>query len=127
MTSILFRWIVYGVSAWVSVKYADGYWVVGPVFGAAVISYDSDSFRKLVVGRHLAFFIASTLIYALVYRISIGPWEFHSDFLNYFAGPFPSAVVTGSVLLPIAHRVIFRKTPAAAFRVAASIRGQVSN
>ena len=40
---ILFRLVVYAVSVWVSNKYADGYWVVGPVFGLAVVSYDMKS------------------------------------------------------------------------------------
>ncbi len=106
-SDILFRFIVYLASVWVSVKFADGYWVVGPVFGMAVISYDSKSFRNLVIGKHALFLLASTLIYSLVYWISIRKWGWPSESLDYFAGPFPAAVVTGSILLPFAHRAIF--------------------
>ncbi len=114
---ILFRLIVYLASVWVSVKFADAYWVVGPVFGMAVISYDSNSFRNLIIGKHALFLLASTFIYALVYWISIGKWGWPSESLNYFAGPFPAAVVTGSFFLPLAHRVVFGTSAGVTLRV----------
>jgi hypothetical protein len=63
---VLFRLLVYVVSVWVSNKYADGYWVVGPVFGAAVVSFDLKGFKNLNLVKHGLFIALSTLIYALL-------------------------------------------------------------
>ena len=107
---ILFRLLVFAASAWVSNKYADGYWVVGPVFGAAVVSYDMKSLQDLKLFKHASFIAVSTLIYALVYRISRLSWGGDTDLFEYFAGSFPAAIVTGSVLMSAAHMLIFNKS-----------------
>ena len=107
---ILFRLLVFAVSAWVSNKYADGYWVAGPVFGAAVVSYGMKSLNDLNVFKHAAFIAVSTLIYALVYRISRLEWGNGTDLFDYFIGSFPAAVVTGSVLMSVAHTLFFNKS-----------------
>ena len=106
----LFRLLVYGVSVWVSNKYADGYWVVGPVFGLAVVSYDMKSFKDLDFVKHAIFVALSTLIYALVFRISRLEWGTDTDLFHYFIGSFPAAIVTGSVLMSVMHTVVFNKS-----------------
>ena len=113
---ILFRLLVFAGSAWVSNKYADGYWVVGPVFGMAVVSYSMKSLNDLNIFRHAAFLVVSTLIYALVYRISRLQWGNDTDLFNYFIGSFPAAIVTGSVLMSAAHAIFFNKSKEAMVR-----------
>ena len=106
----LFRLLVYGASVWVSNKYADGYWVVGAVFGLAVVSYDMKGFKDLDFIKHAIFLAFSTLIYALVYRISRLSWGTDTDLFHYFIGSFPAAIVLGSVLMPITHCIAFNKS-----------------
>ena len=106
----LFRLLVFAASAWVSNKYADGYWIVGPVFGMAVVSFDLKSLKDLNIFKHASFLAASTLIYALVYRISRLEWGNNTDLFEYFIGSFPAAIVTGSVLLSVAHTILFNKS-----------------
>ena len=106
----LFRLLVLAASAWVSNKYADGYWVVGPVFGMAVVSYDMKSLQDLKLFKHAFFVVVSTLVYALVYRISRLEWGNSTDLFDYFIGSFPAAIVTGSVLMAVAHTVLFNKS-----------------
>jgi len=104
---LFFRLVVFAASAWISVKYAVGYWVVGPVFGLAVVSWDSNTFKKFVAVKHLSFLAASTLSYALVYHVSTLNWGHGSDFLDSMIGSLPIAVVVGSILLPLAHKLLF--------------------
>ena len=118
---ILFRFLVYAVSAWVSSKYADGYWIVGPVFGMAVVSFDIKSLKNLDLFKHAAFVAASTLIYALVYRISRLEWGNNSDLFEYFIGSFPAAIVTGSVLMSVAHLMFFNKSKETMIRAIAGL------
>ena len=99
------RLIIYVCSVLISFKYAGGYWVVGPVFGLAVVCWDSNTFRSFAAKKHLAFLAASSLIYALVYHISRQNWNHGSDFMDSVAGSLPVAVITGSILLPLAHKV----------------------
>lgn len=114
---ILSKLIVYLASIALSIKYADGYWIVGAVFGIAVISYEAESFKRLNLRRHGLFLAASILIYALVYWVAMRKLESPYDILNYFIGPFPIGVVLGSILLPLAHQRIFEKPKAQAKRV----------
>ncbi len=107
---LFFRLVVFAVSVWTSNKYADGYWVVGPVFGMAAVSFDIKSLKNLDLFRHAAFVGTSTLIYALVYRISRLQWGTDTDLFNYFIGSFPAAIVTGSVLMSVAHCIFFNKS-----------------
>lgn len=108
----LFKWLIYAVSAGISIKFADGYWVVGPVFGLSVTAWDSNLFRNFDGRRHGTFLISSTLIYALVYWVAMRKWESQFEEVNYFFGPFPLGVVLGSVLLPLAHALIFKNAQA---------------
>jgi len=108
------RFLIYACSVFISSKYANGYWVVGPVFGLAVVCWDSGNFRNFAAARHAVFLAASSLIYALVFWISSQNWNRGSDLLDSLFGSLPIAVITGSVLLPAAHRV-FLKTGRKAF------------
>ena len=107
---MLFRLAIYGASVWLSNKYAGGYWVVGPVFGLAVVSFDMKSPKDLNVIKHGIFIGLSTLIYALVYRISRLEWGTDTDLYHYFIGSFPAAIVTGSVFMAVAHTLVFNKS-----------------
>jgi hypothetical protein len=97
--------LIYASSVYISSKYANGYWVVGPVFGLAVISWDSDTFRKFVAAKHIAYLAASSLIYALVYHISRQNWNRGSDLMDSVAGSLAVGVIVGSALLPFAHQI----------------------
>ena len=108
--NILIQILIYTVSVWISIKYADGFWVVGPVFGLAVITCDSKLFRDINRDRHISFLIASTLIYALVYWVAMRKWETEIEIINYLISPFPLGIVLGSILLPLAHQVILKKS-----------------
>ena len=121
LMEILFRLLVFAASAWVSNKYADGYWVVGPVFGMAVVSYDMKSFRDLNIFKHAFFIAVSTLVYALVYRISRLEWGNGTDLFDYFIGSFPAAIVTGSALMAVAHTVFFNKSKEVMVRAIAAM------
>ena len=107
---MLFRLLAYGASVWASGKYADNYWVVGPVFGLAVIVCDIKSLDDLKPVKHAVFLVFSTLIYALVYRISKLSWGDNSDLYQYFIGSFPAAIATGSALMAVTHTVLFNKS-----------------
>lgn len=110
MLNQLAQILLYVASVLISVKYAGGYWVVGPVFGLAVIGWDSDTFCKINAARHLPFLAASTLIYALVYHVSSQRWGNGSDLAESLYGPLPIAVIIGSVLLPVAHEFFLKAT-----------------
>src|SRR3989338_1410747 len=120
---LLFRLLVYAASVWVSNKYADGYWVVGPVFGAAGVSFDLKGFKDLDLVKHAFFIALSTLIYALVYRISRLEWGSDTDLFHYFIGSFPAAIVTGSVLMSVLHTIVFNKSKEAMARAIAFLVG----
>lgn len=118
---ILLRFAVYAASVAVSNKFAAGYWVVGPVFGLAVLVFLWRRAKAYWPGA-AAYVAASTLIYALVYRIAGFKWgASSSDFSSYFIGPFPVAVLVGSILLPCAHAIILRCPRALAWRTVAML------
>jgi hypothetical protein len=102
----LVRLIVYICSVLISAEHAPGSWVVGPVFGLAVVTWHSRSFKSFSTGKHAAFVAASTLIYALVYEISSKNWNRGSDTLDALVGSLPVAIAVGSLLLPQAHRLL---------------------
>ncbi len=101
----LVRFLIYVSSVFISSKYANDHWVVGPVFGLAVITWDSNTFRNFAAARHVAYLAASTLIYALVFHISSQNWNHGSDLLDSLIGSLPIAIITGSILLPVAHKL----------------------
>ncbi len=105
------RFLIYACSVYISCQYVNDYWVVGPVFGLAVIGWDSNNFKSFVAIKHIAYLAASSLIYALVFHISSQNWNRGSDFSDSLYGSLPIAVVTGSVLLPLAHKVLLKAKP----------------
>ncbi|HTL70958.1 MAG TPA: hypothetical protein VL404_06675 [Candidatus Eisenbacteria bacterium] len=105
----MFRLVVYGLGVWASNELADGYWGVGPVFGAVVLLWAWKRTGREPL-RSAVFVAASTLIYAFVYYVSGLKWGSDSKLFEYFIGPFPAAIVAGSFLLPLAHTFIFEKS-----------------
>lgn len=103
----IFPWIVYGASVFLSRQYADGYWAVGPIFGAACLLVHFEKLKKGVAPRHGLFVIASTFTYALVYWIADHGWSFKEDTLDMLFGALSSGVVVGSLLMPFLHGLLF--------------------
>lgn len=97
--------IAYAASVWISRKYAAGYWVVGSVFALAALTVNYPTLKKFSL-KHLLFIGASVLTYALVYWISRG-WELKPEWLDMIAGSLSAAVVTGSILMPSIHAMLF--------------------
>ncbi len=110
------RFLIYASSVFISCKYANSYWVIGPVFGLAVICWDSRNFRNFAAVKHVAFLISSTMIYALVFFVSSQNWNHGSDFTDSFFGSLPIAVITGSILLPLAHKFLLKTGTKILFR-----------
>ncbi len=106
MPDMLIRFVIYACSVFISCHYVNNHWVVGPVFGLAVISWDSETFRAFAAKKHLAFVAASSLVWALVYTIASQNWNRGNDLADSLYGSLPIAVVVGSVLLSLAHRTL---------------------
>lgn len=104
------RWVLYAVCVAVSQKFANAHWVVGPVFGLTVAAFDAMGRKDADWARRAGFVATSTLIYALVYQISTLNGRNDSELFEYFFSPFSAGVVSGSVLLPLAHAVFFRRS-----------------
>ena len=104
-------WVVYGLCVFISRQFCTGYWVVGPVFGVALLLFNSDRVFKKLSSQHLVFLITSTLIYALVYWIAANGWKFRSDWLDALAGSASAGVVLGSLLMPLIHGRFFGMDP----------------
>ena len=113
---IILRLVVFAGSVWLSNKFADSHWVVGPVFGAAVIVFGWKEVRTNLP-RGAAYLAMSTAIYAFVYYLSGLKWGDTSDLFVYFLGPFPVAIVAGSILLPCAHAILLGRSRAATWPV----------
>jgi hypothetical protein len=88
---------LFATGAYYSFKHCADYWYVGPIFGAVVLIWSANAPRELLNVRAAAFFVASTLIYALVYGVH--------DELPDGDVSFYLAVGLGTVLLPLAHHV----------------------
>ncbi len=107
MLQRIVRFVIYASSVLISAKYADSYWVVGPLFGLVVVVFHSANLKPLFKPKDISFLIASTLIYAIVFHISSQNWNYGSDLADSLYGSFPIAIITGSVLLPLAHKMIY--------------------
>ena len=105
MTKII-PWLAYGASVYISHKFSSHYWVVGPVFAAAVLLANFEAIRKKISPSHLLFIGVSTLVYALVFWISDKGWKFSPDWLDMLAGSLSGGVVVGSLLLPFLHTIL---------------------
>lgn len=108
MQEQIVRFLVYAASVFISWKFADGYWVVGPVFGLAVVAWSAKSPQDIKAPKHIGFIVASTLIYALVFKISSIHMDLGSDLLESLFGSMAIAIIVGSFLLPAAHMVFFK-------------------
>ena len=100
-------WLVYGLCVLISRRYCAGYWVVGPVFGVALLLVNFERVSKKLSSKHFAFVLASTLIYALVYFIADKGWKFRQDWLDMLAGSLSGGIVLGSILMPLIHAKLF--------------------
>jgi len=117
--SKVIAWLTYALSVVISVQYCAQYWVVGPVFGLAylITNYPILIPRRDLWGSALLFLGASTFTYALVYFVtnhgfnlpwsSQKGWSFKNDYLDALLGSFTIAVVLGSLIMPLFHRLIF--------------------
>lgn len=105
--AILISILAYLLSVFVSWKYCAGYWVVGPVFAAAILMAHFKQVGKKFSLRHVAWILASTLVYALVYWISRKGWAFQQDWLDMLAGSLTAGVIAGSLLMPAIHAYLF--------------------
>lgn len=99
--------IIWLVASYFSRQYAAGYWVVGPVFGAALLVYNRARVFKSFTLRHLFLFLASVFVYALVYLIAAKGWKFKNDWLDMLAGGTTGGVIVGSILMPALHAMLF--------------------
>ena len=107
MKNIL-SFIAYAGSVFVSWKFYDRHWIVGPVFALSLLLAHVDQTIKKFSLRHLFFIAASTLTYGLVYQIaSEGGWKFRADWLDMVAGQATCGVIVGSLLMPALHSFIY--------------------
>jgi len=102
----LFIVAVYALSVWFSRRMCMGYWYVGPIFALTACAVNPQILRKISM-RHLIFFAAAILTYALVYGIASHGWDFKADWLDMLAGSVTGGVVVGSIIMPSIHAMIF--------------------
>jgi uncharacterized membrane protein YdcZ (DUF606 family) len=102
MIAILLRVIVFFVGVYFSYEHAEDYWVVGPVFGSVVLFWQYSIHRKLQIPKAVAFFVSSTLIYALVRYMFDFEITGKIDEVAHFSAP----VLAGTILLPIAYKLM---------------------
>ncbi len=107
MLKKLIPWIAWAVSVWISDQYAGGYWVVGSVFGIAVLIANLKRILPNFSPKYFVFLMVSTLVYALVYGLSSKGWRFQSDWVDMLAGATTAGVIVGSLLLPAVHAYLF--------------------
>ena len=97
--------LVFLICAWVSATHMTDYWVIGPTFGLVVLVWRSTDVDALFKPDAAAFLVASTLIYALVARLS----EQHIKGLNTYSDvPLEVAVGIGTILLPASHALLLK-------------------
>lgn len=107
MAQTLLSVLIWLAASYFSRQYAAGYWVVGTLFGAAVLLCNRARVFKSISIQHVLFFIGSVLIYALVYLIAAKGWKFQNDWVDMLAGGVTGGVVVGSILLPVLHAMLF--------------------
>ena len=100
---LILRILFFVVGTIVSYIYAPKYWIVGPIFGAVVLFWHWSLTQKPRLISYVGFFLASTLIYALVIKIS----TFRIPETG-LLGIFMPWLVTGTALLPIAHKYFLK-------------------
>lgn len=103
---MFFSVLIWAAASYFSRQYAAGYWAVGPIFGGALYLVNRERVFKKFSPRHLLLFIASVLIYALVYLVAAKGWKFRNDWLDMLAGGVSGGVIVGSVLMPSVHAML---------------------
>ncbi len=103
----IFPFLAYAASVFVSHRFLTEYWVVGPVFGVALLLANPERVFKKLSFQHLLFLGASTLIYALVLWISNHGWKFREEGIDMLFGSTSAAIAVGSLLLPSVHALLF--------------------
>ncbi len=111
MINTILSLFIWAASSYFSREYAAGYWAVGPIFGAAILLKNRERVFKKFSLQHLLLFLASVLIYALVYLLAAKGWKFRNDWLDMFAGGISGGVAVGSILLPSVHAMLFGTDP----------------
>lgn len=97
------RALVFLAGAYFSFQKVDDFWFVGPIFGAVVLIWEWSFKEKLDLAKAVGFFAASTLIYALVYRIS----KIDMPKIDKLFDSVYCAVIVGSFLMPVAYKLFF--------------------
>lgn len=113
------NFIVYVAGAWFGHKNVEGYWTVGIVFGLVAVIWNTRKLADLFSREHGVFAGTSVLIYAVVYHVATRRWTTGSEWGDLLAGPIAAGVVTGSVLMPLAYRVIIGASAKAVLRTSA--------
>ena len=98
---LILRWFVFLVGAYLTNKYATQQWFGGAFFGGAVVIWHWSFAKRIAWLRYGAFLVVATAIYALVVELAQGSWP-----ENLFFKIIAPSVVTGSILLPLAHHFI---------------------
>lgn len=99
--------LAYAASVYISWKFCAGYWVVGPVFAAALIIVNLGTVRKKFSIKPYGLVAFSTLIYALVFWIGEKGWRLQPEWLDMLAGSMSAGVIIGSILMPALHSSLY--------------------
>jgi hypothetical protein len=100
----ILRLAAWALGAVVCDRTVENHWVVGPVFGGVVVLWDWTCCQKPRWVRWGVFLVVSTLIYAMVRELA----DIRLPDSPIFEVLFP-AVLVGSFLLPLAHRIILNQ------------------
>lgn len=103
----LIPYFVYILSVVISRQFCTGYWIVGPVFAISLLLVNYQNLKKYSHKKYLAFVIASTFVYALVYLIASKGWSFNEDWQDALFGALSAGVILGSILMPRIHAKLF--------------------
>ena len=117
MKKCAWRIAAWGLCAFISIRYFNGPWVVGPVFAVLFLAANRDQLRKKSWPRYFLFLLASALVYALVHRFADNGfalpwshekgWHFESDTMDMLVGPMTLAVSFGSLIMPLLQKLLF--------------------
>ena len=85
--------------AYISADHMANYWYIGSAFGVVVLVWQETSLKSILRVRNVQFFVASTLIYVLVFVIAM---------LRRHISSLTVPVGVGTILLPLAHSLLLR-------------------
>ena len=95
------------VSIWISSRYIETHWVVGPVFGISYLAANADKLKKNLWLKYLLFLTASTLTYAVVYWITRSESLFKNKILDDWFDEYSTGVLFGTLTLPFLQGILF--------------------